>query len=115
MSILAKNNLYFFWIYRSLAWVTPRQAGLVFCGSVLVTIFLFFFAITENITQRTYSDFFMVMLLFTILAGTFALLSWSIDKYIKDEETRICARYGVHFGVFFYLIMMSFIILQSLQ
>jgi len=88
------------WTYRSLAWVTPELAGWVFCGSVLLTIFLFSFAINESSTQRTYSDLFMVMLLFTILAGTFALFAWYIDRYEKDEDTRIQSRYYLHFGVF---------------
>jgi hypothetical protein len=71
MSILDKNSSYYqrlitdmqtSWIYRSLAWVTPRQAGWFFCGSALVTIFLFFISVYGDNTNYIYSDLFMVML-----------------------------------------------------
>src|SRR5271169_3215328 len=103
------------WIYRSLAPVTPRQAGWVFCGLALLTIVLVFFSIYGNNTNYTYSNLAVILLLFTVLAGFFAVASWSIDKFRKDEERRIRARYGLHFGVFFYLFMMGLTILQSLH
>jgi hypothetical protein len=103
------------WIYRSLAWVTPGQAGWVFCGSALVTMFLIFLSIYIVNTNYTYSNLAMVMAFFTIIAGFFGLSAWSIDKYIKNEETRISTRYGLHFGVLFYLFLMSFSLLQSLH
>lgn len=120
MSIFDKNspeyqrfrtNMKTSWIYRSLAWVTPRQAGWVFFGSALVTIILFFFAINENITQHTYSDLFVVMALLTFIIGLFAIISWFDDRYIKDEDARIGARYGLHGGVFLFLLVMSLKIL----
>ena len=116
MSILDKTSPYYqrfitdmktSWTYRSLAWVTPRLAGWVFCGSVLVTAILIFFGMKENSTQHTYSDLSMVMLPFTLLAGLFAVISWYIDRYEKDDESRIETRYYLHISVFIYIIWMG--------
>jgi hypothetical protein len=57
----------------------------------------------------------MVMALFTILAGFFGLSSWSIDRYIKEEETRIAARGGLYSGVIIYLFIMIVTVVQSLH
>ena len=124
MSIFDKNSPYYqrfitdmqtSWTYRCLAWVTTRRAGWIFCGSALVTAILIYFGINENSTQHTYTDLSMVMALFTILAGMFGLLSWSIDRYIIDEKTRIAAKGGLYSGVIIYLFIMIVTILQSLH
>ena len=109
------TNMQTSWVYRSLAWVTPRQAGLVFCGSALLTIILIILSIYGDNTNYTYSNLAMVMILLTILAGLFGVISWLDDKYVKDEYHRIAARGGLHFGVFFYLIMMALTILGILH
>jgi hypothetical protein len=95
------------WIYCSLAWVTPRQAGWVFCGSALVTIFLIFLSIYGDNTNYTHSDLAMITLPFTLLAGLFAVISWYIDRYEKDDESRIETRYYLHISVFIYIIWMG--------
>lgn len=124
MSILDGNSQYFqrflkdmqtSWIYRCLARVTPRQAGWVFCGSALMTSILFFLSINERNTQYTYTYLFMVMLSLTILAGIFGLSTWSINKYITNEETRIAARGGLYSGVILYLFLMILTISPSLH
>jgi hypothetical protein len=109
------TNMQTSWIYRCLAWVTTRRVGWIFCGSALVTAILIFFGISENSTQHIYSDLSMVMALFTILAGFFGLSSWSIDRYIKEEETRIAARGGLYSGVIIYLFIMIVTVVQSLH
>ena len=124
MSILDKNDPYYqqfiknmqtSWTYRCLEWVTPRQAGWVFCGLALLTIFLVLLSIYGDNTNYTYTYLAMVMALFTILAGMFGLLSWSIDRYIIDEKTRIAAKGGLYSGVIIYLFIMIVTILQSLH
>jgi len=40
------------WTYRSLAWVTPRQAGWVFCGSALLMVFLIIFGSVEILIEH---------------------------------------------------------------
>lgn len=107
------KNMQTSWTYRSFSWVTPRQAGWVFCGLALLTIFLVLLSIFGDNTNYTYSDLAMVMALFTLLAGMFGLLSWSIDRYIIDEKTRIGARGGLFSGVIIYLFLMILTILQS--
>jgi uncharacterized membrane protein (DUF4010 family) len=104
------------WIYRSLAWVTPAQAGWVFCGSALLTVIFLFLAINvDNPIQYTFAFLFMVMLSITGSAGIFGVVSWLYDRYIKDEKSRINARYGLHFGIFCILFLMGLTILQSLH
>jgi hypothetical protein len=103
------------WIYRSLAWVTPRQAGLVFCGSALVTIIFAFILTIDSNPKYHFFILFMVMFLLTLLTGIFGVVSWLDDRYVKDEENRIAARYGLHFGVFVFLFMMVLTILGFLH
>lgn len=103
------------WLYRSLAWVTPRQAVWVFCGSALLTVFLILLSIYGDNTNYTISNLAMIILFFTFLAGLFGLISWLDDRYIKDEDHRISARCGLHIGVFFYLIVMTLTILKFLH
>ena len=124
MSILDKNspeyqrfkgNMQTSWLYRSLAWVTPRHAGWVFCGSALLTFFLFLIIIYSDNPNYTYILLYMVTFSITLITGLFGIISWFDDKYIKDEDTRIAARYGLHGGVFLYLIVMSITILGFLH
>jgi heme/copper-type cytochrome/quinol oxidase subunit 2 len=95
------------WNYRSLAWVTPGQAGWVFCGSALLTIFLIFLSIYGDNTNYFYTHLALVMLPIPVLAGIFGLLTWLIDKYDKDEENRIQSRYYLHISVFIAIIWMA--------
>jgi len=124
MSILDGNSPYFqqflkdmqtSWVYRSMAWVTLRQAGWIFFGLAVVTIFLVLLSIYGDNTNYFYSDLTIVMVLFTILVGFFGLSTWSINKYIKDEETRIAARGGLYSGVIIYLFLMILTITPSLH
>lgn len=103
------------WLYRSLARVTPRQAGWVFCGSALLMIFLIIFSIFGNNANYTFIFFYMITFSLTLLAGLFGIISWLDDRYIKDEGHRISARCGLHIGVFFYLIVMTLTILGFLH
>lgn len=103
------------WIYRSLAPVTPRQVGWVFCGMALLTIILLLLSIYGNDTNNTYSTPGVIMFIFTLLAGVFGVISWLIDKFIKDEERRIRDRYALHFALFIGLFMLGLTILRSLH
>jgi len=99
MSILDKNSPYYqqlisnmqtSWIYRSLAWVTPRQAGWVFCGSALLTVILIFLSIYGDNSDYTYTYLAMVLLSFTLLAGIFAVLSWIFGLCRNPELKQNC-------------------------
>jgi len=103
-------------IYRSLAWVTPAQAGRVFCGSALLAVIFRFLAVyVDNPFQYTFAFLFMVMLSITVLAGIFGVVSWLYDRSIQDEKNRILARWGLHFGLFCILVLMGLAISKSLQ
>jgi hypothetical protein len=101
------------WTYRSLARVTPRQAGWVFCILAVLTVTLILISIITNNTLISLIAVWLLGLLF--LAGFFAGVSWLIEKYTKDEESKIRRRYALHFGTFFYLFMMGLTILQNLH
>jgi len=99
------------WIYNSLPSMTPKQAAWIFSGLLLLSIVLIFFSLNSN---NTYFILASVLLLeSTLFIGFLGVMTWMIDRFIKDEERKIRCKIGLRFGVFFYIFWMSLTILQN--
>jgi uncharacterized membrane protein len=100
-------------IYSRLLSVTPKQAALIFSGLALLTIVSMFFSLNSN------NPYFIqasgLLLISTLFIGTLGVISWLIDKFIKDEEKKILCKNALRFGVICYLLLMGLTILHNIR
>jgi hypothetical protein len=95
----------------SLPSVTPKQAAWIFSGLALLTLVSIFFSLNSN--NPNFIQAAVLLLISTLFIGILGVISWLIDKFIKDEERKILCKNALRFGIFVYLVLMGLTILHN--